>query len=173
MPYRFKRGMGDVLNPSSAGQASCGLFAGGIFKKECWCLEYPSLCSSSDYVAARALADPSVYAALQAPPVVGSPAGSTPPADGAQAQAEVDAILAQQLAAWKAQNAATLAQTQANLDQVASEQPITCFLGNAVQGEDGTWTCSSGPNWLLYGGLALGVFALVAIGGGSPRRYGR
>ena len=162
-----------MLNPSSAGQASCGLFAGGIFKKECWCLEYPSLSSSSDYVAARALADPSVYAALQAPPVVGAPTGSTPPADAAQAQAQIDEILAQQLAAWKAQNAATLAETQANLDRIASEQPqVTCFFGTATQAEDGTWSCG-GTNWLLYGGIALGVFALVAIGGGSPRRYGR
>ena len=29
-------------------------------------------------------------------------------------------------------------------------------------------------NWLLWGGLALvGVFGLVALSGGSPRRYGR
>jgi hypothetical protein len=177
--YRLrKRGMGDVLDPTSSGALKCGLFAGGVFNKACWCLEWPSLCGSADYVAAKVLADPSLIAAIQAPPTVGAPTGAaltTPPANAADAQAEVDAILAQQLADWNAQNAATIAQTKANLDQVAQNQPITCFFGTATQADDGTWSCvSSSTNWLLYGALAVGVLALVSMGGGgSARRYGR
>lgn len=161
MAIRLKRGMGDVLNPTAGTALDCGLFAGGVFRKECWCMSWPSLCSQADYVASRALADPSVYAALQAPPVVGAPTGSAltvPPASGAEAQAQVDAIIAQQQAAWDAQNSATMGQTQSGLDQFAADFTAA----------------TSGTNWMLYGVLAIvGVFALVSVGGGSARRYGR
>lgn len=157
---RSQAGMGDILNPTAGTALNCGLFAGGVFKKECWCLEYPSLCSEADYVASRALADPSVYAALQAPPVVGAPTGAaltTPPASGEQAQAQVDAILAQQVSDWQAQNMGTMQQTQSGLDQFAADFQAA----------------TSGISWWLIGALGLGVFALVTVGGGSPRRYGR
>jgi len=161
MPYGLKRGMGDILNPTAGTALDCGFFAGGVFKKECWCLDHPTWCSQSDYIAARALADPSVYDTLKEPPVVGAPSGTAltvPPVNGDQANATIDVIIAEQNQAWKDQNAASMAQTQANLDQFGQDyQNLT-----------------SGTNWLLYGVLAaVGLVALVSVGGGSPRRYGR
>lgn len=156
------QGMGDVLNPTAGTALDCGLFAFGVFKPECWCLSYPSLCSKSDYTAAYTLAHPEVIAPIQAPPTVGAPAGSeltVPPASGQAAQQTVDELLAQQAADWQAQNAATIAQTQANLDQVGAQY-------DAI-------TASSGIPWYWWLAGGLGVFALVAMGGGSARRYGR
>ena len=161
MAIRFKRGLGDVLNPTAGTALDCGLFAGGVFRKECWCMSFPSVCSQSDYVAARALADPSVYTPIMAPPAVGAPVGSVlteDPGSGEQAQAQVDALLVQQQADWNAQNRQTIAETQAGLDQFGADYKES----------------TSGTNWLLYGVLAIvGVFGLVAVGGGSARRYGR
>ena len=159
MAYRHTiRGMADVLNPTAGTALDCGLLAGGVFNKACWCLSWPSLCSDSDYRAAYALAHPEVYATLQPPPTVGSPGGgalSTPPASGAEAQVVVDDLIAQQNTAWQAQNAATLAQTQANLDAIPV--PSSSF---------------SMPLWLWLA-IGAGVLGLAAVGGGSPRRYGR
>lgn len=159
--YRLRnRGIGDVLNPTAGTALDCGLFAGGVFNKACWCLQWPSLCSQADYVAARALADPSVYAAIQQPPPVGAPTGAvltTPPASGEQAQAQVDAILAQQVADWQAQNMGTMQQTQSGLDQFAADFKVA----------------TAGISWWIWLAGGLGVFALVAVSGGSPRRYGR
>jgi hypothetical protein len=84
---------------------------------------------------------------------------TVPPASGAEAQATVDALLNQQLEAQKAANAEGV--TSSVFDQAASS---TLAAGQVITG--------SIP-WLLIGALGLGVFALVAVGGGSARRYGR
>ena len=92
--------------------------------------------------------------------VPGAPTGSaltTAPASGADAQSTVDTLLNQQLTDQQALNA-TAVQSSA-LDQAAS---------GAVS------VASVATSPLLWVGLlGLGVFALVAMGGGSPRRYGR
>ena len=167
MAYRVRRrGFGDVLNPMAGTALDCGFFAGGIFNPACRCLSFPSTCSASDYAAAYALAHPSVYAPIQAPPTVQAPAGSAltvPPASGADAQATIDAVLAQQEAAAQAQNAATMQQTAANLQAAAQTQ---CPGATLIQNADGSWSCPTSTNWLLYGAIALAaVFGLSMLGG--------
>lgn len=166
MAYRMRRGIGALvnpwLNPTRGTALDCGLFAGGVFQKACWCLQFPSLCSTEDYQAAMALAHPDVYVAVQAPPAVGSPGGAAltvPPASGEQAQETVDGLLAQQDVAWKTQNQEMMAETQRRLEAIAASQP-SLF--------------AAGMNWWLWAGIAVAtVFALAVVGGGTPRRYGR
>jgi hypothetical protein len=189
MAYRAKRrrGFGDVLNPTAGTALDCGLTNLGVFQKACWCLSFPSLCSTADYTAAYALAHPEVYAPVQAPPAnpaVGAAYGnvaapytcapgdtSNPNCPGYDAALALSA--AQQKAAADAQNIATMNQTAANLKAAAQTQ---CPAAALIDNGDGTYSCppSSGTNWLLYGGIALAaVFGLAVVGGGSPRRYGR
>lgn len=157
--YARRRGVGDVLNPTKGTALDCGLFNFGVFRQECWCLSFPSLCSQADYVASRQLADPSLIVAPSMPPAVGAPAGAlltTPPADAGQAQATIESLLSDQWEEWQAQNRATVAETAANTGRVEGEyQEVTGF----------PWY------WWALGGL--GVFAIATMGGGSPRRYGR
>lgn len=84
---------------------------------------------------------------------------TTPPASGEEAQATVDALLNQQLREQQALNAAGV--TSGVFDTAASG---VVSAGNVV---------SEAIPWVLFGAIGLGVFALVAISGGSPRRYGR
>lgn len=95
-----------------------------------------------------------------APP--GSPTGAVltvPPASGADAQATVDALLNQQLIDQQNLNAAGVQSSM--LDQAASG---AVAAGSAV---------TSAIPWTLIVLAGLGIFALVAVGGGSARRYGR
>jgi hypothetical protein len=145
------------------------------YAKAHWCLSFPTLCTKDNYQASMAYLQPSTIAPIQTPPVVTSPVGdplTVPPADAAQAQALIDAQLAQQLQAWKDQNAATIAQTQANLDKAGTAYDMSCLVGSPVQNADGTWSCSllpAGTNWLLYGGIAAGVLGLLMIRGQGER----
>jgi hypothetical protein len=152
-------GMGDVLNPTAGTALDCGLFAGGVFSKACWCLSFPSLCSSETYQAAYALAHPEVYTPI--PPAPGLPAVSGAYSSTPESTAQYDAEVAQAWDQWKlqadTQNQAAIDQTAANLEAVAAGQPSF-------------W--SSIPTW-AWVALGFGVFALVAAGGGSPGRYGR
>ena len=155
--YALRRGFGDVLDPSAGTALDCGLFAGGVFNKACWCLQWPSLCSSDDYKAAYALAHPEVYSPIlqpPAPPAVSAGVSDVPaPYSQDEYEAAVAGALAQQSGAWQAQNQATMDATAANLDAVAPP---------------------SSTNWALWGALALvGVFGFVALAGGTPGRYGR
>jgi hypothetical protein len=84
---------------------------------------------------------------------------TVPPGSGAEAQATVDALLNQQLEDQKALNA--LGVESGALDVAASG---AVAAGEAVSGT---------VPWLLIGAAGLAVFALVAVSGGSPRRYGR
>jgi hypothetical protein len=160
MAYRSKRGLGSCTFPNNLSEA-----------KAQWCLTFPALCSTATIQAANALCSPDLVISpiMQPPAVPAVGAGLSPlPApypcsDGSLAtaaancpaySAAVDSVIAQQQIAWQAQNAATMADTQANLDAIAAANPST--------------------NWLLYGALAIGVVALVSMGGGgSARRYGR
>ena len=165
MAYRVRRrGFGDVLNPTGGTALDCGLLAGGVFNPACWCLSFPSTCTASDLAAANALANPNVYAPVQAPPTVQAPVDlTTPPSSGTDAAATVQALLVQQQAAWNAQNMATMQQTAANLKAAAQTQ---CPGSTLVQNADGSWSCPSSTNWLLYGAIALAaVFGLSMLGG--------
>jgi hypothetical protein len=131
-------------------QPGCTFFEGGVFKPQCWCLDHPALCSPSDYKAAVVWSHPELIAAIQAPPVVGAPA-------------TIDALLTAQEKAWQDQNAGTMAETQGNLDQI--DTSVTQW--NPFK------NLAPGVPWGLIAAAGVGVFALAAIGGGKPRRYGR
>lgn len=150
-------GMGDVLNPTAGTSLDCGLFAGGVFKPECWCLSYPSLCSSDDYKAAYALAHPDVYETVQQAPGVPAVEGAT--SSTQLTTSEYDSQVADAWTQWKTQvdtqNSDTMNQTASNLDSVSVP------------------TTTSIPTWIWVALAGIGAFALVAIGGGSPARYGR
>ncbi|HXU76433.1 MAG TPA: hypothetical protein VN794_07685 [Methylomirabilota bacterium] len=88
---------------------------------------------------------------------------TTPPASESDAQAAVDALLNQQLEAQKELNAAGVESSW--VDRAASVVEDTADDLNPLK--------AGNTNWLLWGAVGLGVFALVAISGGSPRRYGR
>ena len=164
MAYRMRRGMRGVLTAGTADP--CALSQGGLFNKACWCWMFPALCTTAEYQATVGLMYPEeTYAPIQTPPVVGAPTGAAltvPPASGQQAAQTIDELLAQQETAWQAQNAATMAETQRNLDAIAA-------------GKDGDGSPTPSPTnwWLWIGVAAVGVFALATLGGGSPRRYGR
>lgn len=101
--------------------------------------------------------------------VPGAPTGTAltlPPSSEVDAQATVDAQLALQLAAQKAANAANV---QSNWwDQLASGIVDT---GNAA-GDALNPTIGGVSVWVWVAG-GIGLLAVVAVGSGSPRRYGR
>ncbi len=95
---------------------------------------------------------------------VGAPTGNllrVPPASGVDAQATVDALANQQLIDQQAIAGAQV--TSSTLDQVAS--------GLVAAGD--TLAAPLGISWLIWLAGGIGVFAMVAMGGGRPRRYGR
>ena len=109
---------------------------------------------------------PSCWSALEPSPVAPPPAPTgealtLPPASGAQAQALVDQLLNQQLQDQQALNAAGVQSSW--VDRLSS---TAVSAGESI-------SAPGGMSWLLWGALALGVFALVAVSGGGPRRYGR
>ncbi len=92
----------------------------------------------------------------------GVPSGdalTVPPVSGADAQATVDALLNQQL------------KDQQTLNGQGVDTNWIWEVEGA--GGDAAKKVESTVPWMLLGGLALGAFALVAVSGGSPRRYGR
>lgn len=92
---------------------------------------------------------------------------TTPPASGAAAQQTVDALLNQQMADQQALDASQVTTTIGSEVGGALSQAgdtVSSAAKNAVESLTSPWL------WL---GLGLGVFALVAIAGGGPRRYGR
>jgi hypothetical protein len=101
------------------------------------------------------------------PPTVGVPPAppldvwTVPPASGVDAQATVDTLLNQQLESQQAANAQNVQSSW--LDSLASR---AVAAGDVI-------SAPFGISWLVWGALGLGVFGLVAIGSGGPRRYGR
>ena len=155
-------GLGDILNPTAGTSLDCGLFAGGVFKPACWCAAYPHLCGdiSTPQQAAQAQAgidSPGIYTAI--PPAPGLPAVSGGTVYGNETVSQYDAEVAAAWEAWKSQvstqNSDAMSQAAANIE--AAGQP----------------TASSIPAWIWVALAGVGAFALVAIGGGSPARYGR
>jgi hypothetical protein len=95
---------------------------------------------------------------LAVPPAPTGDVLTVPPASGEQAQATVDALVNQQMVDQQALNASQ----------------VTSSWWDEVTGAVGSVSPTSSTSWLLYGVLAVvGVIALVSVGGGSPRRYGR
>jgi hypothetical protein len=95
---------------------------------------------------------------------VGSPQGpalTVPPASGVDAQATVDALVNQQMIDQQALNASGVKSSTSDL-VLGSGGAVVTAVSSAV----------SSP-WLWIGIAGLAGLALVAVGGGSPRRYGR
>jgi hypothetical protein len=93
-------GLGDILDTAAGSSAlNCGLFHFGVFKPECWALAFGS-------TTAAQLANPELaYPDPAPPPAVKPPANwasGAAPASGANAQATVDEVIAEQSAGWKA-----------------------------------------------------------------------
>lgn len=149
-------GLGDVLVPAGSGAADCGLFGGGVFKAECWCLQFPGLCntvSPSTFQASEGIANPDLLYNL---PTVGAAAPAVPAGytkvnpSVSDAQAQIDAATATQVANQQAANAAAI---DSDTGAPVPESSVA------------TWV------WVAAAGVV--AFALVAMGGGSPGRYGR
>jgi hypothetical protein len=88
---------------------------------------------------------------------------TVPPASGVDAQATVDALLDQQMRDQQALDADGVKSSW--LDSLASDVVDTGdAITNPKLGGVSAWV------WLVGG---LGLFAVVAMGGGKPRRYGR
>ena len=100
------------------------------------------------------------------PPAPTGSALTVPPASGQSAAALAQSLSDQQVAAQQAVNAAGV-QTSV-LDQASSGIVDTA---NAVA-DSFTAGLSSALPWIL-GGFGVLVFGMVAMGGGSARRYGR
>ena len=110
---------------------------------------------------------PTCWSALVLSPVAPPPAPTgaaltTPPASGEEAQALVDSLVNQQLADQQALNAGNV--------QSSWWDSLT---GNTYSAASSVASgATSMLPWVL-GAIGLGIFAIVAIGSGSPRRYGR
>ena len=143
--YRLS-GLGATLPTGTAATtAACaGEFAGGFFDPSCWW--------------ASIFPDP--VSTVAPPPAPTGAALTTPPADAASA-----AALAQSLADQQA-----IAQQNLNATQVLSTWWDN-LTGGAAQAGGGLSNVLSGALPWIIGGVA--IFAVVAAGGGSPRRYGR
>jgi hypothetical protein len=132
------------LGRTPADDAACDkAFAGGFFWPTCW----------------TALT-PSTVAPPQAPPL---DKWVTPPASGDDAQQTVDDLLNQQL----------------RDQQTLNGQGVKSSWWDSVAGGSASAAGSLVPaitggvpwGWLAIAGVA--VFGMVALSGGSPRRYGR
>jgi len=158
MPYGFRRGFGvyNVTSPQGV-TYDCDAWA-NLFVPTCWGILNPSAASA----ASNALANPSVYAPVQAPPPPPAPVPTdanrnplvTPPSSAAVAQGTVDATLQANYNAWLAQNQATMSQTADNLAAVAScTETILPSWG----------ICDTTVYWAA---AILGVFGLMFFMGG-------
>ena len=138
------RGMGAGAGTAAITAACKTQMAGGFFDPSCWW--------------ASIFPDP-VSTVAPAPAPTGD-ALTVAPADGASAAALAQSLADQQAAAQQALNAGAV-QSSA-LDSVLG--------GAAVAGAGVSSSLTSALPWII-GGVVL--FGVVAIGGGSPRRYGR
>ena len=160
--YQVKRGMGDSAVPSTgvfnlgASQIAHCASAWFYFDPICWATGYSR----------SAFQEMAQYQPLQsdlpvAPAAIPSAYSSVAPTVDQASQETSDAL-----------NAA-MTQTQANTLASSQNQATVCGSGQTLA-DDGATCVSAGTNWALWGGIALvGLFALVAMGGGSARRYGR
>ena len=101
--------------------------------------------------------------AIAPPPAPTGAILTTPPASGDDAQATVDALLNQQLLDQQALNASQVKSTW--IDELE---------GGVYQGGEAAGKLATVAfNWLPWALGAAGVFALLTLTAGSPRRYGR
>jgi hypothetical protein len=139
------------------GLSSRGFGAVDLFGQRCTPIAGdPSCPAPSWWMSLWGITDTSVAVAPAPPQSV----WTVPPASGVDAQATVDTLLNQQLVNQQTANAAGV-QSSA-VDQAASA---------VVDTASGVGSFLSSP-W-LWGLLGLGAFALIAVGGDQPRRYGR
>ena len=159
-------GLGDVLNPTAGTALDCGLFAGGVFKPECWAktlgptkLFGKTIVSEADYQAAYALAHPDLaYPPMplpSPPPAVEAGTSSVPaPYDAESYAAAVDAAIAEGARRTKAAVQSYFTDTAASLQQAAA-------------GGDGS-PDGGGTNWWPW--VILGGLVLVGFAAGGRRR---
>lgn len=141
-----RRGLGDVLNPSAGTSLDCGFFAGGVFKPECWCYDFGSLCKAANpaaWAATMTLANPDLH--IPALPVLAK--GATAPDD---AQTPVDPSVA-------------VAQ-QTRLNQATNLSVVQAFADSNNSGSPGSGGLST-MAWVALALAAFGVAGAFAMGG--------
>lgn len=166
MAYRHRgmAAMTDLPKSIFGGYVDCSAYMTWLYTPECW--KY----SPSAWDQIKNFANPFSPSDIAHTPAVSlTSEQATMPAP--YTQAEYQAAIDQATGTAAAQTKANiLAAAQAGATQI----PPDC--AGAYQEDDGTWACppSTGTNWWLWIGVAaIGAFALVALSGGSPRRYGR
>jgi hypothetical protein len=118
-----RRGIGDVLNPSAGTALDCGLFAGGVFKPECWAYVFGNQ-------AAIDIANPGLAPSISLRPMQGG-AVPTPQQLATVPPADLPGIL---VAQQTAQNQADIAaENQPDLS-VGSGSSIPTWVWLAVAG---------------------------------------
>ena len=155
--YAVRRGLGGIVSLTPQAISNC---AGGGFKYYfdplCW--EY----SPSAWNEMAAFQQSNIATMPVAPAAIPAAYTSVAPSVDDAAQQESDVL-----------NAAAL-QTQANDLAASQNQGVVCGSGELLSEGGVTCYAPASTNWALWGALALvGVFGVVALSGGSARRYGR
>lgn len=94
--------------------------------------KYAWLLSQGSVTAEQVVRPAAVYTPTPMPPTVKAPTGevlTTPPASGEEAQAQVDALIAQQMREWQAANAAHMAEVDKKANPANTFWPILILLG--------------------------------------------
>lgn len=150
-------GLGDVLNPTAGTSLDCGLFAGGVFKPECWAktlgptkLLGKTIVSEDDYRAALALAHPDLaYPPMPlpvAPPAVSAGTSTVPAPYGTPLEFSEAVSAAIEEGARQ-----TRAAAQSYFESTAAGQDAMVAAGNGLEPTAGYgwWP------WVLLGGLVV------------------
>jgi len=149
MPYRHRglSAMTDLPRSIFGGNVDCSAYMTWLYTPECWKRSPEAWDQIKNFVNPFS---PSDIAHTPAVSLTPEQAGMPAPFTQEEYQAAIDQATA---AASEQTRANILAAVQAGGSQIPSD---------------------TGTNWWLYIGIAaVAVFALVAMGGGSPRRYGR
>jgi hypothetical protein len=170
---RPRRGLGASTSGTSDFLIGhCGLFQGGVFKPECWCLDFPWLCSKEDYQAAVGVVRPTdIYPSGGLKPVGGAPpAPGGNPADPCAGRTGNDYYAC----------TATLPGSLVDDKELLQQQRNQSYFENVADNLDrvgAAYDDQTKPGGLGMGAwvaIALvGVVGVAALGAGSPRRYGR
>lgn len=180
--YQVRRGLGDftaTVNGKSITVDSNGNWVPGF-----WCLNFGSALGIASCATPTAAEISQVVGMSDIGPNVSASAAAAVVADQ-NAAAAVDCAANPQLCAAAASGepalsavgtvVAPIGNLASGILQTASDigNALKCGLFQTAQEQDdGSYVCAT--NWVLWGGIALvGLFAVVAMGGGSARRYGR
>lgn len=161
--YQVRRGLGDAtITPANAGFLQKNLETISACNSDAyWINPFCWGYSPSAWAQMAQFASQSITTMPVAPAAIPAAYTTVAPTTDEAAQQTSDSL-----------NAA-MAQTQANNLAAAQGQPTVCDSGQ-VLADDGVTCVSPAASWWLWGAVAaVSVFALVAISGGSPRRYGR